>query len=129
MGGISSGTYIRSYKDIQYSPQMIFLANVKTDKSKVVIGTPSASLVDIGDGVFCFEYHTKMNAINGEIVNMVPKVVEFIHTNGAGMVNGNQASGMPGAFSAGGEPEIHARSGKQRDFQGINNFIADVHEG
>jgi len=118
-----------SYKDIQYSPQMIFLANIKTDKSKIVIGTPSASLVDIGDDVFCFEYHTKMNAINGEIVNMVPKVVEFIRANGAGMVNANQASGMPGAFSAGGDLKFMLDLAKKGDFQGINNFIADVHDG
>ncbi|HOP30620.1 MAG TPA: 3-hydroxyacyl-CoA dehydrogenase/enoyl-CoA hydratase family protein [Spirochaetota bacterium] len=118
-----------SYRDIQYSPQMIFLANIKTDKSKTVMGTPSASLVDIGDGVFCFEYHTKMNAINGEIVNMVPKVVEFIRANGAGMVNGNQASGMPGAFSAGGDLKFMLDLAKRGDFQGINNFIADVHAG
>lgn len=118
-----------SYKDILYSPQMIFLANIKTDRSKTVIETPSASLVDIGDGVFCFEYHTKMNAINGEIVNMVPGVVEFIRANGAGMVNGNQASGMPGAFSAGGDLKFMLDLANRGDFQGINNFIADVHSG
>jgi 3-hydroxyacyl-CoA dehydrogenase len=95
-----------SYKDIPYSPNMVFLANIKADKSKVVIGTPSASLVDIGDGVFCFEYHTKMNAVNGEIVDMVPGVVEFIKKNGAGMVTGNEATGMPPAFSAGGDLKV-----------------------
>ncbi|HPR38591.1 MAG TPA: enoyl-CoA hydratase/isomerase family protein, partial [Spirochaetota bacterium] len=63
------------------------------------------------------------------IVNMVPKVVEFIRANGAGMVNGNQASGMPGAFSAGGDLKFMLDLAKRGDFQGINNFIADVHAG
>jgi len=118
-----------SYKDIPYSPNMVFLANIKADKSKVVIGTPSASLVDIGDGVFCFEYHTKMNAVNGEIVDMVPGVVEFIKKNGAGMVTGNEATGMPPAFSAGGDLKFMLAMAKKGDFAGINNFISDVHEG
>ncbi len=116
-----------SYKDIQYSPQMIFLANIKTDKSKIAIDTPSASLVDLGDGVFCFEYHTKMNAINGEIVSMADKVREFIIKNGAGMVIGNEAAGMPPAFSAGGDLKFMLDMANKGDFQGINNFIADVH--
>ena len=41
-----------TYKNIQYSPQMIFLDNIKSDSAKEVIKNNSASLVDIGDGVF-----------------------------------------------------------------------------
>ena len=108
---------------------MIFLSNIKTDKSSVALETPSASLVDIGDGVFCFEYHTKMNAVNGEIVNMVPKIVDFVNKNGAGLVIGNEAGGMPPAFSAGGDLKFMLGMAKKGDFAGINNFIADVHSG
>lgn len=118
-----------SYKNVPYSPNMVFLANIKADAKKVVLGTPSASLVDIGDDVFCFEFHTKMNAINGEIVSMIPKVTEFIRKNGAGMVIGNEAGGIPPAFSAGGDLKFMLEMAKKGDFKGINDFIADVHEG
>lgn len=118
-----------SYKNIPYSPNMVFISNIKADKSKVVIGTDSASLVDIGDDVFCFEFHTKMNALNGEIVSMIPKVTEFIRKNGAGMVIGNEAGGIPPAFSAGGDLKFMLEMAKKGDFKGINDFIADVHEG
>lgn len=118
-----------SYKNIPYSPNMVFLANIKADAKKVVLGTSSASLVDIGDDVFCFEFHTKMNAINGEIVSMIPKVTEFIRKNGAGMVIGNEAGGIPPAFSAGGDLKFMLEMAKKGDFKGINDFIADVHEG
>ena len=118
-----------SYKDIPYSPNMVFLSNIKADKSKVVITNPSASLIDIGDDVFCFEYHTKMNAVNGEIVNMIPQVVDFIMKNGAGMVISNEAGGMPPAFSAGGDLKFMLEMAKKGDFKGIDNFIADVHSG
>ncbi|HQP49500.1 MAG TPA: 3-hydroxyacyl-CoA dehydrogenase/enoyl-CoA hydratase family protein [Spirochaetota bacterium] len=118
-----------SYKNVPYSPNMVFLSNIKADKSKVVLGTPSASLVDIGDDVFCLEFHTKMNAINGEIVAMIPKVLEYVRKNGAGMVIGNEAGGMPPAFSAGGDLKFMLEMAKKKDFAGINNFIADVHTG
>jgi len=118
-----------SYKNIPYSPNMVFLSNIKADAKKVVLGTDSASLVDIGDDVFCFEFHTKMNAINGEIVSMIPKVTEFIRKNGAGMVIGNEAGGIPPAFSAGGDLKYMLGMAQKGDFKGINDFIADVHDG
>ncbi len=118
-----------SYKNVPYSPNMVFLSNIKADKSKVVLGTNSASLVDIGNDVFCFEFHTKMNAINGEIVSMIPKVTEFIRKNGAGMVIGNEAGGMPPAFSAGGDLKFMLDLAQKKDFASIDNFIADVHAG
>jgi len=118
-----------SYKDITYSPNMVILANIKADKSKVVVGTPSASLIDIGDDIFCFEFHTKMNAINGELVGMIPKVVDFIRKNGAGLVIGNEAGGMPAPFSAGGDLKFMLELARKKDFAGIDNFIKDVHEG
>jgi len=118
-----------SYKNIQYSPNMVFLSNIKVDKAKVVLGTPSASLVDIGDGVFCFEFHTKMNALNGEVISMVPKVVDFIRKNGAGLVIGNEAGGIPPAFSAGGDLKFMLGMAQKGDFKGINDFIANVHDG
>lgn len=118
-----------SYKDIKYSPQMIFLSNIKADKSKVVLGNKSCSLVDIGNDVFCMEYHTKMNALNNEVVDLVNPVVDFVRKNGAGLVIGNEATGMPPAFSAGGDLKFMLGLAKAGDFKGINDFIADVHTG
>lgn len=118
-----------SYRDIQYSPQMIFLDNVKSDTKKVIIKKESASLVDLGDGVFCFEYHTKMNAVNGEIVDMGAEAREYVNKNGVGMVIGNQASGMPGAFSAGGDLKFMHGLAAAGKFSEIDRFIANVHAG
>ena len=61
----------------------------------------SASLVDLGEGVFCCEFHTKMNSINAEILDFIPQALDHVAENGVGLVIGNQAGGMPGAFSAG----------------------------
>ncbi len=37
----------------------------------VVRENPGASLLDVGDGIGCIEFHTKMNALGGDIVSFV----------------------------------------------------------
>jgi 3-hydroxyacyl-CoA dehydrogenase len=37
----------------------------------VVRENPGASLIDVGDGIGCVEFHTKMNALGGDIVNFM----------------------------------------------------------
>jgi 3-hydroxyacyl-CoA dehydrogenase len=116
-----------SYKDIVYSPQMIFLEDLKADKAKVVKGNKSASLVDLGDGVLCFEFHSKMNAINGEIISLINEVSDYIKNNGVGLVIGNQAAGIPPAFSAGGDLKYMGELAAAGKFSEIDQFIANVH--
>src|SRR4029079_2456451 len=58
----------------------------------------SASVLDLGDGVFCLEFHSKMNALDQDIVAMTFKAVERAERDGVGLVIGNDA---PDAFCAG----------------------------
>jgi len=51
-----------------------------------------ASLIDLGDGILCLEFHSKMNAIGADIVAMVHKAVKEVEANHAGLVVGNQGS-------------------------------------
>jgi len=90
---------------------------------KVVQSCASASLIDLDDGVFCFEFHTKMNALNKEIVEFQQHVMEYVDDNGQGLVIGNQAGGMPGAFSAGGDLFFMAGLAKQGKFSEIDAFL------
>ncbi|MFH0728104.1 MAG: enoyl-CoA hydratase/isomerase family protein [Pseudomonadota bacterium] len=62
---------------------------------------PSASLIDLSDGVFCCEFHTKMNVLNSELIDFIHTALAYVAENGVGMVFGNEACGTPGAFSAG----------------------------
>jgi 3-hydroxyacyl-CoA dehydrogenase len=58
----------------------------------------SASILDLGDGIFCLEFHAKMNAIDQDIVAMTMKAVDRAEREGVGLVIGNDA---PDAFCAG----------------------------
>ncbi|MGD9973833.1 MAG: 3-hydroxyacyl-CoA dehydrogenase NAD-binding domain-containing protein [Desulfatirhabdiaceae bacterium] len=117
-----------SYKDVVVSKNIISLAALKAD-NKTVKTCKSASLIDLGDGVFCCEFHTKMNAINGEIVDFMGTCIDYVDANGVGLVIGNQAGGMPGAFSAGGDLAFMAGLAKEGKYDEIDAFLAKAQAG
>ncbi|RQW78019.1 MAG: 3-hydroxyacyl-CoA dehydrogenase/enoyl-CoA hydratase family protein [Geobacter sp.] len=66
-------------------------------KGGVVERNSSASVLDLGDGVFCLEFHTKMNTMGNEILAMMHKGVKRTEEEGVGLVIANEGS----MFSAG----------------------------
>ena len=117
-----------SYKPVKVGDKALVLNNFKAE-NKVALTSGSCSLIDIGDGVFCLEFHSKMNAINKEMVDFMAKAGEYVGVNGVGMVIGNQAGGMPGAFSAGGDLAFMLGLAKAGKFDEIDGFIRTVHKG
>jgi 3-hydroxyacyl-CoA dehydrogenase len=67
------------------------------ERSAVVKRNPGASLIDLGDGVLCVEFHSKMNAIGGDTIAMLDAGVKHAESGFAGLVVGNDAP----QFSAG----------------------------
>ncbi len=116
------------YQPVQVSETVVSLSGLKAD-GKTVQSCPSASLVDLGDGVFCCEFHTKMNALNAEIIDFMAQAVEYVDSNGAGLVIGNQAGGMPGAFSAGADLKFIRKLVDQGRFDEIDAFVRRAQAG
>ena len=67
------------------------------ERSKVVRANAGASLVDLGDGVLGVEFHSKMNAIGGDTIQMLQAGVKEAAANFRALVVGNEAT----HFSAG----------------------------
>jgi len=107
-----------AYHRIAPDPNVIHLGNLKA-AGRVALDCPSASLVDLGDGVFCCEVHTRMNALNEEVVNFLHKSLDYVDGNGAGLVIGNQGKGAPGSFSAGADLLSMAGMALQGKFDAI----------
>lgn len=75
----------------------IDLAALKAS-GKLVQGNDAASLIDLGDGVLCFEIHSKANAIGGPVVAVLLGALEELKSDKwVGLVIGNQGA----RFSAG----------------------------
>ena len=112
-----------SYKEIVTGKTMVSLETLK-GAGNLVQSCKSASLIDLDDGVFCLEFHTKMNALNKEIIEFQQEVMEYVDANGLGLVIGNQAGGMPGAFSAGGDLFFMAGLAKEKKYSEIDAFLS-----
>ncbi len=106
------------YKPLVISDNIIFLADLKAN-DKVIKSNESASLIDLGEGVYNLEFHTKMNALNFEIVETLAETLDYVEENGAGLVIGNQAGGMPGAWSAGADLLQMLTAAKEGQFDDI----------
>ncbi|MEW6322419.1 MAG: 3-hydroxyacyl-CoA dehydrogenase NAD-binding domain-containing protein [Acidobacteriota bacterium] len=75
----------------------LLILRAARDRGQVVRKNAGASLVDLGDGVFCVEFHSKMNAIGGDTIQMLTAGVKEAAANGQALVVGNEAPN----FSAG----------------------------
>ena len=60
----------RGYKPVKVSEGVWSVAVAKKSNG-VVKKNAGASLIDLGDGVGCIEFHSKMNAIGGDIVQLI----------------------------------------------------------
>ena len=74
--------------------QLLRAAKERSDTVKTNAG---ASLVDLGDGVLCVEFHSKMNTIGGDAIQMLQTGIAEASRNFAALVVGNEGVN----FSAG----------------------------
>lgn len=84
------------------SGQETFYANVSVPADPRVISlaegrrvreNKGASLIDIGDGVLCLEFHTKMNTLDDDVRGMIVQSVEELERGPwSGMVIGNDGA-------------------------------------
>jgi len=72
-------------------PQGVIILKSLKDAGKEVERNSGASLIDLGDGVVCCEFHAKMNAIGADLIAMLHKGLKRLETDFDAMVIANQA--------------------------------------
>ncbi|HET8921545.1 MAG TPA: 3-hydroxyacyl-CoA dehydrogenase NAD-binding domain-containing protein [Candidatus Acidoferrum sp.] len=77
-------------KKVEEPKGVILLKSLK-EASREVERNSGASLIDLGDGVACVEFHAKMNAIGADLIAMVHKGLKRLETDFDAMVIANQA--------------------------------------
>ena len=77
-------------RKIEEPAGILFLKSLK-DAGREVERNSGASLIDLGDGVLCCEFHSKMNAIGADLISMLHKGLKRLDTNFDAMVIANQA--------------------------------------
>ncbi len=78
-----------TYKELERRAGITVLTDLKRARG-VVKTNPGASLIDLGDGVLCCEFHSKANAIGDDIVHMVRAGLAELETNFDAMIVANQ---------------------------------------
>lgn len=78
-----------SYRPVAEPAGVITLKSLK-DRTGVIKKNSGASLLDLGDGVACLEFHSKMNSIGGDTLHMIRQALTEVEKNFVGLVVGNQ---------------------------------------
>ena len=78
-----------AYAEVEERPGIVQLHVVKRARG-VVKTNPGASLVDLGDGVLCCEFHSKMNSLGEDAISVLHAGLEETERNFEAMIVANQ---------------------------------------
>jgi 3-hydroxyacyl-CoA dehydrogenase len=101
------------------SPSTLQILKSAKQRSRIVKTNPGASLVDLGDGVLCVEFHSKMNAIGGDTIQMLQAGVREAERNFAALVVGNEAPN----FSAGANLMLVLLEAQEENWEDIDQIV------
>jgi 3-hydroxyacyl-CoA dehydrogenase len=110
-------------RSAQQDPQspgdgLLDLASAKHSHG-VVRKNAGASLVDLGDGVLCVEFHSKMNAIGGDTIQMLHAGLKEASANFRALVVGNEGE----HFSAGANLMLVLLEAQEENWDDIDLMI------
>ncbi|PKM13527.1 MAG: 3-hydroxyacyl-CoA dehydrogenase [Gammaproteobacteria bacterium HGW-Gammaproteobacteria-3] len=84
------------YQPLQRPEGVLLLSDIKR-RSSALLSNASASLWDLGDAIACFEFHSKMNTLDPDILNLLQQSLALLAQDFKGLVIHNEAEN----FSAG----------------------------
>jgi len=99
-------------------PGALSLSRVK-DAGGVVERNRGATLVDLGDGIAALEFHTKMNTVDADLVQMMNTAADIVERDFDGLVLANEAPN----FSAGANLLMVVMYANQGKFDAIEEMV------
>ena len=107
-----------SYAHLESRPGVLILADVKRVRGEVDKNA-DASLIDMGDGVLCLEFHSKMNAIGEDTLHMTMRGVELLKGDFEAMIIANEGEN----FSVGANLQMLLAAAESSHFEAIETYI------
>ena len=80
-----------AYRPVEQPEGVLLLEDIKR-ASEPIARNGSASLWDIGDGVACFEVHTRMNALDPDVVTLLQKFLKLVEKEYRALVLYNEGA-------------------------------------
>jgi 3-hydroxyacyl-CoA dehydrogenase len=113
----------KDYVPIQKTPGLVKLGQARQAR-KLIVENAGASLYDVGDGVACVEFHTKMNALDDDIFEMVRQGLDRAESDFEGLVVGNESEN----FSAGANLFMVVVAAQQGMWDTLNSAVKKLQE-
>ena len=109
----------RKAKPIVRDPRELRLDALSSDPKRIVKKNLGASLIDLGDGALCVEVHTKMNTLDGDVIEMLMAGVNEAERNFEALVIGNDGQ----HFGAGANLFMIFAAAQQKKWDQIGGVI------
>ena len=103
------------YRPIEPRPGIFTLRDIKRTHG-VVFENAGASLVDVGDGVLCVEFHSKLNTLGEDAIVMVRAGLEETNRNFEAMIIANEGE----TFSAGANLMLVLLAAQEGEWDDLN---------
>ena len=107
-----------NYQPIRRTDGVLLLADIKL-QAPAVLENPSASLWDIGDGVACLEFHSKMNTLDMDSLALVRQSIDKVKSDFSALVIHNDADN----FSAGANLTLLVQDIHNQDWSAVELLI------
>jgi 3-hydroxyacyl-CoA dehydrogenase len=107
-----------TFKPVPEPAGIIVLKSLK-ERSREIARNAGASLIDLGDGVICCEFHAKMNAIGDDILGMLHNGLKRLSTDFDAMVVANQGV----HFSAGANLMLLLVAAQEQEWNDLHDAV------
>lgn len=109
----------KSYKVVPGRENFVILDNLRSSQEPIYKNS-GCTVHDLGDGVMCVEFQTKMNSIGGEVLQGINKAIDIAEKDGwKGIVLGNNAPN----FSAGANLAMILMQAVEQEWDELNFAI------
>ena len=122
-GDLKVGIYDPAKKGYHTFEKPEGLISLKMNE-KEVAKNDSASLIDLGDGIVCVEFHSKMNTFDTDIGEMINKSLDLATDQFDGVVIGNQGA----HFSAGANLFMIAMYAQQEQWDDLEAVVKGLQD-
>jgi 3-hydroxyacyl-CoA dehydrogenase len=125
-GGPAAPTYFdaktASEKATPQDPKQIRLDSLSSEPTRLVKKNLGASLIDLGDGVLCVEFHSKLNTIDNDLIAMLAEAPSIAEKSFQAIVIGNSGE----HFCAGANLMLIAMAAQQKAWAQIEQVVSSL---
>ncbi|CAA9891589.1 3-hydroxyacyl-CoA dehydrogenase [Candidatus Methylobacter favarea] len=107
-----------AYHPVQRAEGLLLLSDIKL-QGPAVLENPSASLWDIGDGVACLEFHSKMNTLDMDSMTLIRQSIAKVSSEFSALVIHNEGEN----FSAGANLGLLIQAIHSSDWPAVEQLV------